>query len=970
MNTLMNKLFIYFLILFLTAGVIVQNVYSQFSVTGSTGANGTYTSLTASITGVFAKINATAQTGNNIIITVSGNSNSETGETSLNAGTWTSLTIFPTGTGPYTINTSTSNPVINFNGADNVTIDGRVNQTGSIIALTFEATGNGRTIRFGNDATYNSIKYCKIKGACTSDAIIFFATPTSTGNSYNTIDNCEITCSNARPLNAIYSAASGSVNNSGNIISNNKIYDFFNFSNNSYGIYIDASATGWSITENSFYETNSFAPIASVNYCIICIKTGNNFTVTGNYFGGSSAQCGGTWIKTNTYDNKFYAIYLNVGTVTQSNIQGNIIKGFNWSNAGASSFYGIYVNSGAVNIGTTSGNTIGASSGTGSVTLTNGAAGGSFIGIYYTGSGTGNIQNNIIGSINTNNSNAAYNTNIYGIRIPATGTVNINNNTIGSTTTSNSINANSASTSVYQNVDGIYSTGDLSIINITNNTFANMTNGTTYGEIISGVYIDGTGTYTINGNTIRDLNSITLSAIYGIYMNSYGTSGQTISGNSIYNLSASSASFTGSIYGLYYEAGISGTQLISGNFIYGFSLNSDVFNSTFYGIRINSGTASYLNNIINLGGNTRTTIYGIYEAGEESNNNKLYFNTIYIYGNLTSGVTNNSYNLYSAANTNIRDFRNNILYNGRSTDCGVNKHYSIYFNYSVSTNLIIDYNDYYVSGTGGVLGYYGGNKTTLPIVTGHDIHSLNLNPQFILIDAGGTSPGDFKSTNNNLNGKGISIPGYPTDFNGYLRPNPPSPGGIENDNPLPINLFLFTFNVNGNNVKLKWITSSEQNNTGFNVERKIFTGNWENIGFVKGIGSSNTATNYLFEDNGLQTGQYHYRLKQFDNNGNYTYFDLNEMVEVSIPIKFELNQNHPNPFNPFTNIRYKMPKSGYVKLIVFDAIGRVMETLVDEKQNAGTYDVNFNASKYSSGIYFYRLITDGFIKTKKMILLK
>jgi hypothetical protein len=966
----MKKLFTCLFVLILTAGIFVQNANSQFSVTGSTGANGTYTSLTASSTGVFAKINATAQTGNNIIITVSGNSTSETSETALNSGAWTSLTIYPTGTGPYTISTCTSNPLINFNGADNVTIDGRINQTGSTIALILEATGNGRTIRFGNDATYNTIKYSKITGACTGDAIIFFATPTTTGNSYNTIDNCEITSSNARPLNAIYSGSSGSVDNIGNIISNNKIYDFFNFGNNSYGIYIDASSTGWSITGNSFYETKSFVPIVAANLCVICIKAGNNFTVSGNYIGGSSAQCEGTWTKTNAYNNTFYAIYLNVGVTTASNVQGNIIRGFNWSNPWASNFYGIYVNAGAVNIGTTSGNTIGASTGTGSVTLTDGSSGGSFIGINYAGSGTGNIQNNIIGSITTNNSNAASNTSLYGIIISATGTVNISNNTIGSTTTAGSIKANSASTSVYQYVDGIYSSGDLSTINISDNTIANMTNGTTYGEIISGIYITSTGAYTITGNTIRDLNSVTLSAIYGIYMNNTGTSGQTISGNTIYNLSASSASFTGSIYGLYYAAGTSGTQNISGNFIYGFSLNSDVSNSTFYGIRMASGAASYSNNIISLGGNTKTTIYGIYENGAASNNNNLYFNTVYIYGNLASGVTNNSYNLYSAVNTNTRNFRDNIFYNVRSTTGGTNLHYAAYFNYSTSTNLLIDYNDYYVSGTGSVLGYYGGAKTTLPIVTGQDAHSLNFDPLFTLADAGGTSPGDFKSTNSNLKGKGVAISGYSTDFSGYIRPDPPSLGGIENDNPLPVNLFSFTYNVNRKDVVLKWITSSEQNNAGFNVERKTFTDSWADIGFVKGTGTANTPTNYSFEDKNLQTGKYNYRLKQIDNNGNYLYFDLYGMVEVSMPMKFTLSQNYPNPFNPVTKIQYELPKSGYVKLIIFDLLGREMETIVNEKQTAGTYEATFNASQYSSGIYFYRLITDGFSDTKRMVLIK
>lgn len=83
-----------------------------------------------------------------------------------------------------------------------------------------------------------------------------------------------------------------------------------------------------------------------------------------------------------------------------------------------------------------------------------------------------------------------------------------------------------------------------------------------------------------------------------------------------------------------------------------------------------------------------------------------------------------------------------------------------------------------------------------------------------------------------------------------------------------------------------------------------------------------------------------------------------------------LNQNYPNPFNPSTKIRYDLPKNGFVKLIVFDALGREIETLVNEKQTAGTYEVTFNASQYPSGVYFYRLTTDNFSGTKKMLLIK
>ncbi|MBK8552910.1 MAG: T9SS type A sorting domain-containing protein [Ignavibacteria bacterium] len=93
-------------------------------------------------------------------------------------------------------------------------------------------------------------------------------------------------------------------------------------------------------------------------------------------------------------------------------------------------------------------------------------------------------------------------------------------------------------------------------------------------------------------------------------------------------------------------------------------------------------------------------------------------------------------------------------------------------------------------------------------------------------------------------------------------------------------------------------------------------------------------------------------------------------ISTEIPSQFILNQNYPNPFNPSTVIRYSLTANGFINLKVFDYLGREITTLVNEKQNAGTYEVDFNASGLSSGIYFYTMSADGFTETKRMILLK
>jgi len=81
-------------------------------------------------------------------------------------------------------------------------------------------------------------------------------------------------------------------------------------------------------------------------------------------------------------------------------------------------------------------------------------------------------------------------------------------------------------------------------------------------------------------------------------------------------------------------------------------------------------------------------------------------------------------------------------------------------------------------------------------------------------------------------------------------------------------------------------------------------------------------------------------------------------------------QNYPNPFNPITNIRYSIPYTENVKLIVYDVMGREIATLVNEKQSPGTYEATFDGSAFASGVYFYKLIAGDFSKTKKLLLIK
>lgn len=93
-------------------------------------------------------------------------------------------------------------------------------------------------------------------------------------------------------------------------------------------------------------------------------------------------------------------------------------------------------------------------------------------------------------------------------------------------------------------------------------------------------------------------------------------------------------------------------------------------------------------------------------------------------------------------------------------------------------------------------------------------------------------------------------------------------------------------------------------------------------------------------------------------------------ISSNVPSNYSLSQNYPNPFNPATSINFEIPKSSLVKIKVMDITGRVLDVLVNENLSTGIYKVNWDASKYSSGVYFYSLESKDFSETKKMLMIK
>ncbi|HZW38597.1 MAG TPA: T9SS type A sorting domain-containing protein [Ignavibacteriaceae bacterium] len=186
---------------------------------------------------------------------------------------------------------------------------------------------------------------------------------------------------------------------------------------------------------------------------------------------------------------------------------------------------------------------------------------------------------------------------------------------------------------------------------------------------------------------------------------------------------------------------------------------------------------------------------------------------------------------------------------------------------------------------------------------------------------------------------------------------------------LPVELSSFTAITNNDDVELLWSTATETNNKGFEVQRKSGSNDWTTLSFIEGRGTSTQKNNYSFLDKRLSEGKYSFRLKQTDFNGQFEYSNTIE-VEVGEPSEFTLSQNYPNPFNPTTSIKYSVPFENKVSIKVFDVMGKEIMSLVNEVKPVGNYEVQFDASSFSAGTYFYQMTSGNFVSTKKLILIK
>lgn len=588
--------------------------------------------------------------------------------------------------------------------------------------------------------------------------IWFGANSSSTGNDNNTISFCDIGPAGSNlPGTAIYSSGTTSssvLNNNNDTIKNCNIYDFFNASAHSAGIYFKAGTGDFVISNNKFYQTSARTQTSGIWHCPVWLDNGNNHLISGNTFGFSSGNGTGTYTFTGVSGSRFIPVFLAVGTTTATNVQGNIISDISISGTMSGTkllvpFAGIFIYSGNVQIGNVTGNTIGSMSATGNISYTSSSSSQSNIcGIVNRGTGSMTANNNSIGGITTSNSSTA-SSNIYGILSDSTGSFTCQNNHIGGA--AGSINNTSTVNSTFiHGIANLQSAGT-----ITGNTIRNMTASAG----------NGTGA---SGTVVGIMSSSPLN--------------QFISQNNIYSLINTKVSGSLNVTGIYVSGG--GTNLVERNFVHALSASS--VSGQVSGIFNIGGNSTYQNNMISLGvdtsGNFITNdcpFFGYREGSSVTNN--LYYNSIYIGGSTVALTTA----VYSASSSSVRKFYNNILFNERSG-------YTILI--LDTTNLKCNHNVHYTASPTILASFNFDDYNTLAAWTAAthlDSQSFSSDPKFVSYTDVHIDTILFSAANNN----GVPIAGITTDYDGNVR-NVSTPdigadefNGLEGD--ITMNLLMF-----------------------------------------------------------------------------------------------------------------------------------------------------------------------------------
>ncbi|MFM9945097.1 MAG: PKD domain-containing protein [Bacteroidia bacterium] len=567
-------------------------IVASLSTTIDVGSGQTYTSLTETgAAGLFEAINNSGLQGNTVINITS--DLTETGAVALNqwnetgSGGYT-LTIRPSAASRRVISgtNSTTNGLIRLNGADRVTFTGI--PSGGASTDTFMVIRGTSTsvsvLTMMADATFNTFQNCIIEGASASTVTgAVLISPTSnltTGNDNNSFIGSHIRGIGTTLAVGIYSQGQSPTGILPLILQDNitiRECHIYNWTNNGISVSGTGNGNNWRILNNHFYRTYTPVTVLQVSINFVPGLSSNNDTISGNFIGGMAANCGGSaWSSASTVSGSV-GILVNAGTEAGTQVQGNTIQNFLFSQtttsiaASTPQFIGINITGGVVNVGGITGNTIGDAATPNSIQTNSDA---SLVGINSFTGFTLTVNNNKISNLTAKGSTVYTNTAVRGIMISSgTLTLNVRDNTVQNLNAVSRLTGSTTSAAVVG--IGVSSSGNVQ--NVLNNTVQNLFNYDNIGaHCMVGLYVTS-GVTMVKNNVVKNLVSSTASTttvstatgILGMVFSLLGNS--EVMNNTISNIQYVSTTPTSTqLVGMYISSG-SGIK-VRNNTI--FSLNS------------------------------------------------------------------------------------------------------------------------------------------------------------------------------------------------------------------------------------------------------------------------------------------------------------------------------------------------------------------------------------------------------------
>ncbi|MCB0720931.1 MAG: T9SS type A sorting domain-containing protein [Ignavibacteriae bacterium] len=707
-----------------------------------------------------------------------------------------------------------------------------------------------------------------------------------------------------------------------------------------YAIYANMGANGTdnlvSITNNNIHSCRYDGATTATNYYIFVgvhiykINISGN-TIRDNYVGNGSS----------TARRDQYGIYVsgpNFNAGSYLTISNNVIKNLRrfQSAPGVGNTYGVYILSAGESY-EISGNVIDS--------IYNPAPGGTLTAIYsqYTAPGKLSVHDNTISNLFKESSNTT--------------------------------------------MRGIHNNNNTDTIEIYNNTIFNLITDTGMARV-DGIYCFGSqadGYESIYDNTLYNLVNNSTGNTTGIFtQNSNGSDNRTInvSGNEVHDVVNEGTGQTGGIF-----VDGSNTGNISANRVYNIINEGadEVTYSPVYGMLLD-GSASYSN--YNVYNNMISEIYapldnsgygvpGLWIDGGDTAN--IFYNTIYMDGS-SPGMNSASFALYLNGNTDAT-LKNNILVNKFSTGTTI----GIFNTGGATYNPASNNNNVYVSG--GPLNIYYLDSMTLhttfsafqTAVAPADTNSFTENSPFMNVSSHPYNL-DMKTNVATLcEGGAMPIAGITTDIHGTTRnPTMPDVGADEFNGIGPITQAPVLVYPANNAVLVEVNPLMNWDDVGSAVNYHIQLSTDSTFGSTLVDVDTVTSSQLQLGNNFLSVNtKYYWRVSGKNTLGegpfspiwNFT-TGVTNIEPTSLPTVYELYQNYPNPFNPTTKIKFDIPKGGFVSLKVYDITGREVATLVNKNIEPSRNEVEWNGSRFASGVYFFRITAGDFVKVQKMILVK